>query len=417
MKPQKLSLLLTLLFISLCPNPAKATTIVEKIFPCLTLVTDASTISKDKTYVLVADDGENMYAVTDELKEKKLASIALSVNTDIRSQNIFFGIKYNTSEKGYELKGLTTKLTYGYVNTRKTTDVVESTSSTYGYLQIDLASDYYNHALLIKAGSDRWLTSNGKTSKHSLFAFYTGYIYRTDEDKSNYLPALIYEYDASKAATSIGTISIKTAEGYGTYYLDLDYEMPKGVTGYTVTRAESGKLTLEKVYDSGETVPANTALIVYGEQGEYSVFAPNETASASMRTTRADVGTKYLYGTVVSKETPRPDESKYYYFYKLCYLTDTDNNKTLGFYWGKEGGAAFLNTAKRAYMAIEQTTASRVMGFAFPETEPTAIENPTQAVAPHPHGIYTLTGAKLNVSDPGQLPHGIFIVDGRKICK
>lgn len=408
MKRKKISLFLAIAAFPLFFIDVSGQNIVEKTFPCLKLVTDASSISKDKTYALVADDGENMYA----LKDAAPSSYKMGINEIKDSgdlEDVFFTLK--AIGKKYVVVGQSTGCSYGLKDSGG--DKLCKDGST--YFVVCAASDYYNGALLLSNnGADRFLATNeGKT----LFGMYTTYYNRTSDatTPSKYLPALLYEYD-----TSIGVISIKTSEGYGTYYTDKEYVMPEGVGGYAVTGTEKETLALTLAYESGETVPANTALIVRGTVGEYKIYAPEGTASSARRNKvarAANETAKYLYGTLEDIITPKPDDSKDYNFYKLCYLTDTEDGQTLGFYWGANDGAAFTNMANRAYMALEKSQASQVRGFSFPDNGQTGISAAENNSVARRREIYTLSGTRLNVQDTQPLPSGIYVVDGKKYVK
>lgn len=398
MKTVKHSLGLLLILLSFLPSSSFAQTIVEKTFPFLKLVTDASTISSTKKYMLVADDGENMYAMKDaELSKGKASALKITSET-VLSDTVFFNL--TRSGEIVTIRGAVIGEEYRYTDSKGL-----SFGSKQHVFYAQNTSRYDNNLIICDKTGEIYLGTNDERTYFKIYSLDTLSI-------KAHLPALIYEYD-----TSIGTISIKASEGYGTFYLDKDYVMPDGVTGYYVSGTVDEKLSLEKAYESGKTVPANTALVVYGKVGEYKVYAPEATASGAVRKSASAGGnviTNYLYGTVTDGTTSAPEEGKDYYFYKLCYLVDADNNKTLGFYWGTDGGKAFENKANRAYMALEKVQASQSMGFAFPGNDPSAIVLPRQDASEVCKGIFTLTGVKMSVPNTQQLPKGIYIVDGCK---
>jgi len=408
MKRQKFSFALTFITLFLFSTHVFCQNIVEKTFPCLKLVTDAGTISKDKTYALIADDGESMYALKDASpSSNKMEKTDIKESGDLKE--IFFSLKLKG--KKYVLVGQSTGFSYGL----KGTDENQLCKDGSIYFMVCAASDYYNGALVLSNnGADKFLTT---TEDRTLFGMYSTYSNRIPDATvaSKYLPALLYEYD-----TSIGNISIKTSEGYGTYFTDKDYVMPEGVAGYVVTGTEEEELSLSLAYEAGETVPANTALVVKGTVGEYKIYGPAETTSSERRAHAARFAggvTNYLYGTLEDTMTPKPDENKDYKFYKLCYLTDADNNRTLGFYWGASDGTAFTNKANRAYMAVEKLQASLGKGFSFPDNDQTQIGRAVTNSTTGNHAIYTLSGTKVSEGDTGRLPAGIYVVDGKKFVK
>ena len=235
-------------------------------------------------------------------------------------------------------------------------------------------------------------------------------------DDTNYSCALIYE--AEECSEQVGTIVVGTKEGYGTFYADNAYVMPNGLCGYAVTEANntSETLTISPVYSAGSTVPAQTALLVKGEQGSYAAFAPITTEAAAQSQKSASAS-NLLYGTSTDAITTAPTEEAYY-FYKLYYLNSVDGeNSNLGFYWGQEAGRPFTNAANKAYMAIKQSEALQIVGFALPyqsvagmnslTTEPDSRLNDGKT--------YTLSGTLVTTDSEGKLPTGIYIRNGRKV--
>lgn len=422
---KKSTLCLCFILMLSCSLKMKAKNIVEKTFSSLKLVTDVSELSESKTYVLIADDGTNMYAVKDadptgEYASSRLVSVSLTSDSNLKDYAIFFTLKYKTKTTKCDIIGQSTENYYGG-NTNISYDnaifTKEKAKTKFEILKICNASSYYNNALIFTNGS-YYITTNGETYKHKKFGLYASYANSSESSTSTDLPALIYEYNAEEKQP-LGIISIKTDEGYGTIYTDVAYVMPEGVTGYTVPEAnkENWKLTLKEAYSSGETVPANTALVVYGKQGEYPYYAP-EASSVRQKINNVQEtssSTNLLYGTTEKMTTPKPDENYEYYFYKLYYLVDTENSKTLGFFGGAEDGAAFTNQANRAYMAIKQDVANNVQGFALPQQQTTGIFTLPQTENAKGENIYNLLGEKMNVDDLHLLPTGIYIYKGKKV--
>lgn len=194
-----------------------------------------------------------------------------------------------------------------------------------------------------------------------------------------------------------------TDAGYATYYTSDAYAMPTGVTGYTITANNGSELTMKEAYTEGETVPAQTALVLKGEAGKYS-FLP----TTSTEITPAD---NKLHGSDVAAETHVDGTNVKYY--KLSYDSKGAN---LGFYWGAENGAAFTNGAHKAYLALDGTTLlSQKRGFSFAElmNGVTTSINQVNAANAAKQSIFDINGRRVN--NLNGAAKGIYIVNGQKV--
>lgn len=194
-----------------------------------------------------------------------------------------------------------------------------------------------------------------------------------------------------------------TDAGYATYYTSEAYAMPTGVTGYTITANNGSELTMKEAYTEGETVPAQTALVLKGKAGKHS-FLP----TTSTQITPAD---NKLHGSDVAAETHVDGTSVKYY--KLSYDSKGAN---LGFYWGAENGAAFTNGAHKAYLALEGTTLlSQKRGFSFAElmNGVTTSINQVNAANAAKQSIFDINGRRVN--NLNGAAKGIYIVNGQKV--
>lgn len=194
-----------------------------------------------------------------------------------------------------------------------------------------------------------------------------------------------------------------TDAGYATYYTSDAYAMPKGVTGYTITDNNGSELTMKEAYTEGETVPAQTALVLKGKAGKYS-FLP----TTSTEITPAD---NKLHGSDVAAETHVDGTNVKYY--KLSYDSKGAN---LGFYWGAENGAAFTNGAHKAYLALDGTTLlSQKQGFSFADLMNglTTSINQANAANAAKQSIFDINGRRVNSWNGAA--KGIYIVNGQKV--
>ena len=179
---------------------------------------------------------------------------------------------------------------------------------------------------------------------------------------------------------------------YATYYHDFGYMMPEGVKGGVVTDAKvEGTLVVDYKYGSGSVVPAKSALLLNGAKNDYEV-------ALKLEETTEDVN--LLKGT--SDESLTTSDEAGAKFYKFA----NDKDKGIGFYWGAENGAAFTNSANKAYLAVAGE-ASAAKGFALGGVD-TGIKEVTE-VGKMAGKIYNLQGMQQK-----GLQKGICIVNGKK---
>lgn len=195
---------------------------------------------------------------------------------------------------------------------------------------------------------------------------------------------------------------------YATLYSEDAYMMPgTDLTGYFVPNADAkgGEIVPTEVYHSGDIVPAGTALLLTGSEGDYSAVAYEESASGTIKTYAYDwdnllEGTRDAAGMTASSRTN-------VYYYKLAY---NQAGTTLGFYWGAEDGAPFLMTrATSAYLAVDRDQAAGVKGFRLPGTA----DGIQRVETADQQSTYTLSGVRIQGEAP--LAPGIYVRGGRKI--
>lgn len=199
----------------------------------------------------------------------------------------------------------------------------------------------------------------------------------------------------TKLPTSVGTITIATPEGFGTYYNSNSYILPKGLTAFGYKEANTdGTLVKTDVFTAGDVVPANAALVVKGNEGEYECFATDQAATKTLEG-------NLLKGVTTDTRIEAASGVKRYI------LTRADDG-ILAFYRTNTGN---INVkANRAY--LEVPTAMAVASFSLEGTA-TGINNVVTTAAKQ--GIYTISGVRLNATTTKGLPAGIYIVDGKKV--
>ena len=197
---------------------------------------------------------------------------------------------------------------------------------------------------------------------------------------------------------SVGTISIATPEGFGTYYNSNSYILPEGLTAFGYTTANTdGTLVKTDVFNGGDVVPANAALVVKGNTGNYECYATDQVA---MKTLEGNL----LKGVAAYKEIPVESGFKRYVL--------TAVNGVLGFYRTKSGNIKM--PANRAYLELTKAQAQAVSFFQL-DGETTGIENATATTKEAPKAIYTLSGVRLKSTTTKGLPAGAYVVNGKVV--
>lgn len=186
--------------------------------------------------------------------------------------------------------------------------------------------------------------------------------------------------------------------GYATlYYSGRAIKIPTGVTAYTM-KVENGKIVRSRTYSEGETLPKATAVILRGKPGKYNLDTSTEEGTTD--------NNNQLKGSDTKANTTGNDG---YYFYMLA----NKDGEGVGFYWGAENGAAFLNGEHKAYLAIPKTDtygSAAKPCYVFAEDAATAIgktnDNETKPASYTLDGRLCPRGAK-----------GIVISNGRKTIR
>ena len=197
---------------------------------------------------------------------------------------------------------------------------------------------------------------------------------------------------------SVGTIFIATSEGFGTYYNSNSYILPEGLTAFGYKEANTdGTLVKTEEFTGGDVVPANAALVVKGNTGNYECYATDQVATKTLEG-------NLLKGVAAYKEIPVEIGFKRYVL--------TTVNNVLGFYRTKSGNIKV--PANRAYLELTKAQAQAVSFFQL-DGETTGIENATATTKEAPKAIYTLSGVRLKATTTQGLPAGAYVVNGKVV--
>ena len=208
-----------------------------------------------------------------------------------------------------------------------------------------------------------------------------------------------YVYEVTEVASFKANIS---SAGYATFYTPAKVAIPENVKAYYITAEgfNGEKVTLTQIEG---IIPANTAVILEGEEGEYT-FNISETGAAAVNgnllkgsiTNTNIIGDAYVLG-VVDNETG---------LYKA-------KMSTIALSQASGSVKVFLNNANKAYLpasavpAAAQGTASFSFRFGDGTTGIDEVKTENGEVK----AIYDLTGRRIEaITAPG-----IYIVGGKKV--
>lgn len=294
----------------------------------------------------------------------------------------------NSATNPYELKLGRTTDAYTLTSLQASIGATESgekTFSTTSNQQWKITFTSEGNADIVNSTFDRGIRYNKDTKDFRLYG-----------SSSGALKVQLYKKDVP--SFTIGN------DKFATFYSADAYIMPEGVTGGTITAAdtESGKLTINYVYTAGTPVPAKTALLLKGEPKTYSYTTTTSEATAPEGNLLhgADAvdaeGKTYVKGTNVK-------------YYILSHSTDAA--KKLGFYWAAADGAAISYQEPYAFLAIDAAGSAPIMLSIDGDDDTTAINGITNDTITD-NTMYNLAGQRVNAN-----AKGIIIINGKKVIK
>lgn len=220
----------------------------------------------------------------------------------------------------------------------------------------------------------------------------------TKEVTLTFTSAVHYKKIIVTTDVSVGTITIATPEGFGTYYNSNSYILPEGLTAFGYKEANTdGTLVKTDEFTGGDVVPANAALVVKGNTGNYECYATDQAATKTLEG-------NLLKGVAKATTIEKTEGIKRYVL--------TTVNGVLGFYQTKSGNIKM--PANRAYLELTKAQAQAVSFFQL-DGETTGIENATATTKEAPKAIYTLSGVRLKVTTTKGLPAGAYVVNGKVV--
>ena len=147
--------------------------------------------------------------------------------------------------------------------------------------------------------------------------------------------------------------NLKVNDGkLGTFIAPFDVVLPSGVKAYSAT-SDATKVILKKEFDGGQTLPAGTPVIIYGDGVSVNTnFYGNSTVA-----TNQTVGA--LTGMLVDKTVPAN-----------AYVLQTQGGNQ-AFYQLETGATASFN---RCYVTANSVGAGARLAIVFEDDDPTAIK-------------------------------------------
>ena len=174
------------------------------------------------------------------------------------------------------------------------------------------------------------------------------YKYKFDTHTNGYI-ALCY-----KKVSPTSPFSITFNEtGYATmYYANNDVELAEGMQAFTLSLVDDEGVYKLRFNDIGTTIPHGTAVMIKGTPNtEYhpTLYSVAATTTNGLTPLNDD---NVLYGTE-TEELQSNGDGRYY---KLA----NEPTKGMRFYWGAANGAAFTNSAHKAYLFIPASSPASI---------------------------------------------------------
>lgn len=239
-----------------------------------------------------------------------------------------------------------------------------------------------------------------KTNNQNRFRYYS----------SGQQPIQLYKEVVEEPVTA--TFNPKYKGFTSIYYSDKNLKVPANVTAHTYKVVEGKGEYITDIKAEG-VIPHGTPVILeYG-----GTFANNtdpvevtfeEVASAEPLNDGNMLRGSDQVGS--DGKTTGPEAEENYYFYVLSVGQGEEAGK-IGFYWKVDGGAAFIPTPHKVYLALKQSDVPGVNASMVSISDTNGINSIT-ANNDRSQDVYTLSGIRMNGKD---LPKGIYIIGGKKV--
>lgn len=404
---------------------------------------DVATVDPSTGVVTLLAEGTTTIKATVAATETYAAGFAFYELTVINPNKIFFedfanGLGQFTNDGGFWYRGnynggcaianahnqgaKEEKLISSVIDLTNVDQAVLTFEHAIGFIDTDDPTEYFTLWIKEESASE-WIQLQIPSYPESAGSWWSSFVSSGDIDLRDYCGKKVqiaFQYKSTEEKQSgweisnvliekraMSTIQIQvSAAGYATYFNNKAWVVPENMEAGIVTGVNDHILGVDWIYVTGKVVPANTAVLIKALEQEY-------TCSLSSDEVAVPTG-NLLKGTLENAMT----EGENCVFYKLAYDQQGEN---LGFYWGAENGAAFMNQAYKAYLALPQAQASEINGFLIDTDGGTTGVTDIQAKNIKVD-IYTLGGVLIRkqveaVHALDGLQKGIYIVNGKKIIK
>ena len=348
-------------------------------------VTDAADLEDGDAILIVYEDDAKAMSTTQNTNNRASALVTITNN--------------NTIEPGTEVQKLVlTDAGDGKwmfcTGTTAAAGFLTAASSSNNYLRTTEEPDANANATIEITDGNAAIIFQGNHTRNDLrFNANSGQMLFSCYASSSTMKAVqIYkEVERTSVNVTIGDTEYATL-----YYSDVNLTVPEGVTAKTYKANGTALVELDN-YSADDVIPAGTGVVLNGAAGDYTFAITTESGTASEE--------NMLRGSDEEAETT--GGAKYY----MLSLAATGGNETVGFYYGAADGAAFMNGAHKAYLAVPEGTEAKAAGYAFNEV--TGINDITREQVTD--GVwYTIDGKRLN-GEP--TVKGIYVVNGKKVVK
>ncbi|QYR10897.1 chitobiase/beta-hexosaminidase C-terminal domain-containing protein [Prevotella sp. Rep29] len=350
-------------------------------------VTDVNELEDGDAILIVNEDNNKAMSTTQNTNNRASAVIEIVDNAIEPAEDVQKLVLVNAGDNQWMFcagvsadKGFLTAVT---------------SSSSQNYLRTTTDPDANANAIITITDGNASIVFQGNYTKNDLrFNANSGQMLFSCYASSSTMKS-VQIYKEVEKPTSV-TVTIGETEYATLYYSKVGLIVPEGVTAnaYSVSGTT---LNVVQTYNAGDVIPAATGVVLTGAQGDYTFNITEENGTAAEG--------NMLRGSDVDKTTT--EGAKYY----MLSLAATGGNETVGFYYGAENGAAFINKAHRAYLAVPEGTEAKATGYAFNEV--TGINDITREQVTD--GVwYTIDGKRLNGEPTAK---GIYVVNGKKVVK
>ena len=260
------------------------------------------------------------------------------------------------------------------------------------YDQYTVMVDYISYE---KEGDEpaEWIEVNGLTdTQYTIEGLEPGTDYMVEVQAYNEKD--VTEWSNPTYFTTGVDVSVSAA-GYATlYYSNLNLVVPDGVEASAIT-VEDGSMVKSQVYASGDIIPQGTGVLIQADENDYIFDVTSEEGT--------EATDNMLRGSDKAEETTGGD------IYLMLSLNANSDPESVGFYYGADNGAPFINGAHKAYLALTEEQSAGVKYLWFNTTSINNIET----VENNSKDVFTVTG--MHVNKQGNLPKGFYIVGGKKV--